>query len=408
MYTQFAARKEKHVEFGEFVMKKVKIHNILKKVSHLRIFCGIMNMFRKNELGKEGLTMENSASGMIRRIYGTSAVPVAAADAAFRVLWKNAAAEASGFFDGNKLLFTGCGEFSEGMKSVLIDGRPHIFNIIKCEADEYFCIIEYVGRDTRHDISDMKDYFSFLCARLRESASQISMAADDIDMCVKNNDTNVASSLNRINRNVMLLLKEVLVPENIFYASASECRDEPINLAHAVAVSAGDAETALGRQSEIWQNETDDVCASVNSSVFEAIIAQMTAQVCGGEFYPDRVEFNVGRYDNDSGRGYVSVRSVCLSGKRNRLFTLEHMKQNEFFTDNVLKGVLNEKYGMSFEMIKHTDGSECVMSMNVIPDTMVIVKTDRGISFRQERFTSMSAALSEKHCAERYKNISMV
>jgi len=401
--SSFIRFNEKNAEFGEFVMKNRKINNILKKVSQSVFFCGIISALRKN-IRKDGSSMESSTFNMLKQIYGATGTPVAISDVRHNVLWKNSAAEACELFCDDKL-FAGVGsETAEGVKSVFVNGAYHIFNVVKCGEEEVLFIIEYVGKDSARDVSHMRDYFDFLCARLRESASQISMSADDIDMFVKNGDTDIASSLNRINKNVMLLLKEALVPENIFYAA--ECKDESLNLAHAVSLSAEDAQNALGRQVEIWQNDVDDVCAIVNASVFDTIIAYMTACSCSGELYPERVEYVVERDIGNNDRGYVSVRSVCLSDRKNMPFRLEPLKKNEFFTDAAFKDLLAGKYGMSFETKNLSDGIECIMHLDVLPENKGIVRTSNKVP-RQERFSSMAVSLSEKHCADHYKNIKM-
>ncbi|MBP1548722.1 MAG: hypothetical protein J6A05_01855 [Oscillospiraceae bacterium] len=345
--------------------------------------------------------MENSTLSMLKQIYGATGTPVAVVNCEYDVLWKNSAAEACGFYDDRFFAELGK-EAAEGVKSVFVNGAYHLFNVMKL-GEEGFAI-EYVGKDSARDVSHMRDYFDFLCARLRDSSSQISMAADDIDMFVKNGDTDIASSLNRINKNVMLLLKEALVPENIFYAA--ECADESLNLAHAVALSAEDAQNVLGRQSEVWQNAVDDVCANINGSVFDTVISYMTAYACGGELYPERVEYVVERDGENKCRGFVSVRSVCLSGRRNMPFKLEAMKKKDFFTETAFKDMLAGKYGMTFETRKLEDGIECIVYLDVLPENKGIVRTRNKLP-RQERFSSMAVSLSEKHCAEHYKNIKM-
>lgn len=347
--------------------------------------------------------MENSTLSMLKQIYGATDTPVAVVNYEYDVLWKNPAAEACDLY-GDRLFAELGKEAAEGAKSVFVNGGYHLFNVIKCGTDEALLVVEYVGRDCSRDVSRMREYFDFLCARLRESSSQISMAADDIDMFVKSGDTDIASSLNRINKNVMLLLKEALVPENIFYAA--ECTDEPLNLAHAVALSAEDAQNALGRQSEVWQNAVDNVCANINASVFDTVIAYMTACACGGELYPERVEYVVDRDSENNGRGYVSVRSVCLSDRKNMPFRLEALKKNDFFTDTAFRDILAEKYGMSIETKKLDDGIECTVYLDVLPENRGIVRTVNKAP-RQERFSSMAVSLSEKHYADHYKNIKM-
>ncbi len=349
--------------------------------------------------------MENSTLDMLKQIYNASSTPVAVADANSDIIWKNPAAESCEIFNGFNTFKNVAS--SDGVNSVYLNGDYRLFNVIKLAANNDSVIIEYIGKDYSRSISHMKNYFSFLASRLRESASQISMAADSIDLFIKSGDTNVAPALNRIERNVKLLLKEALIPETIVYAADPYCQDKPINLSHKIALALSDAENALGRLSEAEQNGVDDVCAAVNSSVFETVIAFMTAEVCCGELFPEKVEFDVRRNEEDETKGTVSVRSINLSGAKNTVFSLEALKQKNFFTDMAFKDLLAEKYGISFEHINHSDGIECIMSIDVLPKEMGIVKSDSIIPMGLERFSSMAAALSEKHCTEHYKNIKM-
>ncbi len=398
-------------------MKKRKNKNILKKVSQLRFFCGIIGTLRKN-IRKDRSSMESGAFGMLKRIYGATSTPVAilnadcvdanCADRKYNILWKNPAAEASELFDGNfAALLCGSGEPSDGAVSVFMNGAYRLFNVMKCDADDGCLIIEYTGIDHSRDISHMKDYFIFLVSRLRESASQISMSAYEIDMFVKNGETEIASQLNRIDRNVMLLLRETIVPEHLFYAADPYCKDESLNLAEAVAVVAADTERILGRLSYVEQNAENSVCAAINKGVFEAVLALMTAESCCGDFFPERVEFAVERDSENDRRASVSVRSICLSDRKNAPMSLEPLKKNEFFTETAFKAVLAEKHGAEFEKKHHSDGIEYIMTLDVLPESKRIVKGDSRAIPMEDRFSSTAVSLSEKHYGERYKNIKM-
>ncbi len=352
--------------------------------------------------------MDSSTFDIVKQLYSASAAPVAVADDKYNIIWKNPAAENCGLFKDDSVAFVFRNSSDKGVRTVFFGGTHHIVNVIEYPTDEGCFVIEYMGENPHNDISHMKSYFSFLCTRLRESASQISMAADDIDMSLKNGGTDAAASLNKIDRNVMLLLKEAIVPETLFYASDPYCRDEAINLAHKVALAVSDTENTLGRRSEVWQNSVDDVCASINSSVFETIIAYMTAEACGGELFPDRVEFVVERDSENDKRGFVSVRSVCLSNRKNSSYNLEFLKRSEFFTEAAFKEILCDRYGISFDKTVYSDGIECKIALDVLPaDGGGIVKTDGREALRQERFSTMAIALSEKHYGEHYKNIKM-
>lgn len=354
--------------------------------------------------------MDSSTLAVLKRIYGATTTPVAVYDAGCghknNILWMNPAAEASGLFDGVSAEFL-CGGAEEGTVSLLVKDAYRLFNVMKCEGEDTCLIAEYVGKDCSRDISHMKDYFIYLISRLRESASQISMAACDIDLFLKMGETEVASQLNRIDRNVMLLLKETVIPEHLFYAADPYCRNDTLNLAEAVAVVAEDTERTLGRSAEVWQNAEDGVCAQINKDVFEAALALMTAESCCGELFPEKVEFAVERDKENDGRACVSVRGISLSGKKNEPMKLEALKKNEFFTASAFKAVLAEKYAAKFDKKQHSDGIECIMLLDVMPKGRGIVRSEPRDSIRDERFSSTVISLSEKHYGERYKNIKM-
>ena len=388
-------------------MKKEKIYNILKKVSPSVFFCAIIYVVNKIFYRKDTSDMSCESINMLAQIYGATDIPVAVADGAdekFRILWKNTAAEKADCFKGGFASFISDGEERrDGTLSVCLNGVFQLFNIIKYTSDNSFYIIEYLGRDSAHDISVMKNYFTLLCARLRESAGQIAMSADDINMTVKNGGSDVASSLNRIDRNIMMLLNEAILPEQIYYALDPYSKDEIISLEQEVALAASDAEKALGRASEVWQNEAEGITASINRSTLETILACMTAESCCGELFPDKVEFTVERISDE--RASVSVRSINLSGKKNNVSKLDVLRQPSEFPNDFFKKLLAEKYGADFEKKIHPDGIESIMILNILPEQNRIVKSGSKYALREERFSTMAVSLSEKHHGERYNNI---
>ncbi len=384
-------------------MKKEKIYNILKKVSPLSFFYDIITvvgfLYRKDssDMGFEVISM-------LKQIYGAAGIPVAAADDKLNILWKNSAAEASELFKENsaQFLFSGT-EHTDGAVSVCVNGASHTFNVIRYVSEKTYYIIEYIGKNSAYDISQMKSYFIHLCARLRESAGQIAMSADSINLAVKSGGTEVASDLNRIDRNVMLLLREAIIPEQIYYAMDPYCEDTAVNLADEIKLAAEDAESALGRGTEVWQNAENSITANINREVLEAVLAYMTAESCCGEFFPDRLEYSL--EGAEDGRARISVRSVSLSGKKNVSYPLSALKQSEPFTNVFFKKLLSEKYGADFEKKIYPDGIEYTMLLNVIAKHNVIVKSGQKFREHEERFSPMAVSLSEKHCGERYKNI---
>lgn len=348
--------------------------------------------------------MQCEAINLLKQIYGAASIPVAIANEKLDILWKNPAAEESDFFSEKSVQFIfPDGKSTDGRISVCVKGVFHLLNVIKYMSDGTYYIIEYMGSDMSCDISQMKSYFLHLCARIRESAGKIAMSADDISLAVKTGDMDTAPSLNKIEHNVKQLLKEAVVPELIYYILDPYCKDTTVNLADEIKLSAEDAENALGRGTEVWQNSENGIAANINRNVLETVLAYMTAESCCGELFPDRLEYSLERISDE--RACISVRSINLSGKRNTVSSLSELTQSELFTDTFFKKLLEERYGIVFRKTTHSDGTECEIVMNTIADKPVIVKSGSKYAIREKRFSTMAVSLSEKHCGERYNNI---
>ncbi len=390
-------------------MKKEKIYNILKKLSQSKLFYAIINAVNKIFYRKDTSDMGCESINLLKQIYGATDIPVAVADVTdekLNILWRNAAAEKLELFEDNSACFISCKEeLRDGTLSVSVNGVSHMLNVIKYCSDGCLYIIEYLGRDSSQYISAMKNYFTALCTRLRESAGQLAMSADDINMIIKGGGSDVASSLNRIDRNIMMLLNETILPEQIYYALDPNCKNEIVSLEQEVAFAAADAEKALGRASEVWQNEIEGITVCINRSILETILACMTAESCCDELFPDKVEFVVERISDK--RASVSVRSINLSGNKNRISKLDIFKQPSEFPGELFRQLLAEKYGAAFEKKIHPDGIESIMILNVLPEQNRIVKSGSKYALREERFSTMAVSLSEKHHGERYNNIKM-
>ena len=348
--------------------------------------------------------MQCEAIDLLKQIYGAASIPVAVADEKLDILWKNPAAETSDFFCENSAQFIfPDGTITDGRFSVYANGIFHSLNIIRYMSAETYYIIEHMGNDMSYDISQMKSYFLHLCARLREATGRIAISADDINLAVKTGNTDTAPALNKIEHNIKQLLKEAIVPELIYYILDPNCKDTAVNLADEIKLSAEDAENALGRGTEVWQNSENGIAANINRNVLETVLAYMTAESCCGELFPDRLEYSLERADDE--HACISVRSINLSGKKNVASPLPELMQTELFTDAFFKKLLEKKYGIFFRKTAHSDGIECAIVMNAIADKPVIVKSGSKFAIREKRFSTMAVSLSEKHCGERYNNI---
>lgn len=360
--------------------------------------------------------MANDFFSVLKQIYGSAGLPCAIADEKLSVLWKNAAASS------HRCLL------SRGSLSFLFeDGAPasgtvcraenetvHRFSVLKAEdtaGGRVFYIVEQIRSDGIKDLltsPDIKAYMNYLCARIRESVGMIAVSADEIDSAASvfgSAAGEVTEQLNTINKGLMLILREVINPEQLYYTLDPCCNDATICLADEIEKAASDAARSLGKDVKVTLDTKSDIFARMNRGVFETIISDMAAECCESPLYPEELIFSCKRVS--AGRALVSVKSVNRSGKKNTPSVFERDKKSSRLYFDYLCRVMCDKYDAEYTAAELPDGFSCSLEINTVGAEPYLSASGPKFRSNSERFCTMVLSLAEHHLEDRYKFINI-
>lgn len=359
---------------------------------------------------------------LLKQIYGAAGIPTAITDEKLNILWRNSLAESSrGPLARDRLscLFEN-GTPVSGAVFFNENDTIHRFNVLKsknAEEPSVFYIIEHLGSDELKTLlasPQIRSYMTYLCARIRESVGMIAISADEIDAAAAVFGAGcgeVADQLNTINKGLMLILREVINPEQLYYVLDPCCDDVTICVADEIAQAASDAKHALGRSVKVSYTTEKGIYTRMNRSVFETIISDMALECCCGKLYPDELVFNCksikSRDPGGKDRIAVTITSVNSSGKENIPSKFENDKKGSKLYFNYLCSVLCEKYGAEFTRSELENGYSCSITLNSVGMSRQIVMNGSKFAIRPDRFSTMTLSLAERHLEERYKLINI-
>ncbi len=346
---------------------------------------------------------------ILKQIYSSASIPTAVTDENFNVIWRNPPAEENRcLLSCDNLLFiyngntpspgTVCFADDETitklnvMRTLDPDGRPSY-------------IIECLGKDDINALlnsPDVRSYVTYICAKIRESALMISVSADEIENAVLSADcSEVSDQLNTINRGIMLLLREVIDPEQLYYVLDPCCNDSTICVADELSQAVSDAKRSLGKTTKVICLTEKGIYTRMNRSVFETIISDMTAECCSGKLFPEELIFSCEKTASE--RAAITITCVNRSGRKNAPSDPETNKKGSKLYFNYLCDVLCNKYGAVFTRRENADGYSCRMEITAIRSSTQIVMNDLKFNTRSGRFSSMMLSLAEHHLEEHYK-----
>lgn len=361
---------------------------------------------------------------MLKQLYGASGIPAAIADEGLNILWRNPPAETRHdplFCDNASCLFEN-GAPAAGLAFCTEGETVHRFNVLKAadtDADEpaVYYVIEHLGSDELKALLSsprVKAYITYLCARIRDSVGMIAISADEIDAAAAvfgSGCGEVADQLNTINKGLMLILREVINPEQLYYVLDPCCDDVTICVADEIARAASDAKRALGKSVKVTYTSEKGVYTRMNRGVFETIISDMALECCCGRFYPDNLVFNCKTVRNSDPNGkdriVITVKSVNNSGKENVPSKFEKDKKGSRLYFDYLCTVMCEKYGAEFTRKELENGNLCSITLNSVGLERHIVMNSSGLAFRPARFSPMTLSLAERHIEERYRLVNI-
>ncbi len=349
--------------------------------------------------------MTNESLSALKQICGSSGLPCAIADGELNVIWRNKLAETNRSpLKKENLLHIFSGGFPvTGMVCLAEAGSIHRFNVLKAESTEAGClyIIEHLGSDELKallEIPKIRDYMKYLCSRIRESAGVIAVCTDEIDIA-SGAGGRITEQLNAINKNVLLILREVIDPEQLYYVLDPGCDDATICVSDEILKSAEEAGRALGKSARISCKVDKGIFTRINRGVFETIISGMTASCCRG-IYPKELEFSCKAVSSD--RAAVTVRSADnLSRKTVQNEHKPKKKGSELYFD-YLCSAMCDKYGAVFTRQEQENGYSFRMEIPVISSDAPTELNAPGFSLNSGRFCAMTLSLAELCVEDRY------
>lgn len=357
---------------------------------------------------------------MLKQLYIAAGIPTAIADEKLNILWRNPLAETNRCplsKDSALHLFEN-GVPVSGLVFHTEGETIRRFNVLKFKNTDdpsVFYIIEHLGSDDIKTLlasPQIKSYMTYLCARIRDSVGMIAISADEIDAATAVFGAGcgeVTDQLNTINKGLMLILREVINPEQLYYALDPCCDDVTICVADEIAHAVSDAKRALGRSVKISYTSEKGIYTRMNRSVFETIISDMALECCCGRLYPDELIFNCQSVRNRDPRGKdriaVTVKSLNSSGKENVPSKFEKDKKGSRLYFNYLCSVLCEKYGAEFTRSELENGCLCSIVLDSVGCDRHIVMNNSKFAFHNNRFSAMTLSLAERHLEERYRLI---
>lgn len=358
---------------------------------------------------------------LMKQLYSSSGIPTAITDENLNILWRNTLAESERGPLRNETvscLFEN-GTPVSGMVFFHENETIYRFNVLKLknmEDSSVMYIIERIGSDDLKALlssPQIKAYMQYLCARIRDSVNLIAVSSDEIDAIAAVFGAGcgeVADQLNTINKGLMLILREVIDPEQLYCILDLDCDDVTICVADEIARAVSDAKRALGKTVRVSYTSEKGIYTRMNRDLFETIISDMALECCCGRLYPDELVFtckSVRNPDpNGSKRISITVKSINRSGRENVPSKFEKDKKSSKLYFNYLCSVLCEKYGAEFTRCELEDGCSCCIVLNAIGiDRKIVMSGSR--SYYVDRFSPMTVSLAEHHLEKRYKLINI-
>lgn len=362
------------------------------------------------------INMANDFFSVLKQIYASSGLPCAITDEKLDVLWINADASSHRCLlsrDNLSFIFEG-GVPALGTVCRAENETVHRFNVLKAAdpaGGRTFYILEQIRSDALKDLltsPDIKSYICYLCARIRESVGMIAVSADEIDSVSAifgSASGEITEQLNTINRGLMLILREVINPEQLYYTLDPCCNDATICLADEIEKAATDAAHSLGKNVKVTLDTKSDIFARMNRGVFETIISDMAEECCESALYPEELIFSCKR--SSAGRALISVRSINYSGKANKVSVFERDKKSSRLYFDYLCKVMCDKYDANYTAEKLPNGFLCSLDMKIVGIEPCFCTPGPRFYSDSERFSTMTLSLADHHLEDRYRFINI-
>lgn len=359
--------------------------------------------------------MADNYINTLKQLYFNAAVPVVIAGEDGSILWRNPPADMAPDVPADSII-QDSGKSSSGLICKTSGDTVFCFTVLKAEdptEKKIYYIIETV--ETRKpkslaDDPDVKNFVNYLCSKIRIALGDITSTADDIFDAVSIGDINgekITDGLNKIDRSIMSVAKEVVQPEQFYAMLDGDGRTAVLSMSDELKSITGEIKENFGSSVTVTGECPPNIYFRMNRSVFRAIIAEMTAECCSSELYPDLIVYAVKRTEGN--RAELTVRSINTSGNSNTAYDLSPREADirginrHVFFDQMCRA-LEEKYGVFFSHAVQQDGILYKMDIEVFPkgSSPIAMRSPEYSPEDEQRFGPISLALADFYHKERY------
>lgn len=364
--------------------------------------------------------MSDNFISALRQIFELSGIAVTITDENLDVIWRNKLAKPAKpvYRENRESMRFVFGEDTPktGMIHKTADGVVYSFNVMKTEDasdKKSYYIFELVRSEKLDNIlasPPVRDFIAFICVRIRETLGNITFFADDIfnEISIGCPDfKGITDDLNKIDRNIMMLAREIIQPEQLYFLLDGEDAEITLSLDDEMRKTVSDARKVFGRKIRVSEDYDENIYFRMERSTFETLIAGMTEECCGGELSPERFVFSAKR--KDSGRAEISVMSINTSGKKNGSYeeevrgNIEKLNLNNHMFFEYICDILRKRCGAVFTKTTRSDGLLYKMEFDVIPAGVPSIAMNRTYyGLASERFSTMAMSLAYFRSDERY------
>ncbi|MCH5194743.1 MAG: hypothetical protein J1F11_12340 [Oscillospiraceae bacterium] len=263
---------------------------------------------------------------------------------------------------------------------------------------------------------DVKNFVTYICAKIRIALGAITSTADELFDAVSVGDINaerITDGLNQIDRSIMSVAKEIVLPEQLYAMLEEQSRAAVISVSDELESIIGEFRDFFDTSVTVTGECPQNIYFRMDRHVFRTVLAEMTAECCSSELYPDMIVYAVRRTDEN--RAELTVRSINTSGNSNTAYDftpreadIRGIDRHVFFES--MCSLLNERYDAVFSHTVQEDGILYKMELEVFPkgSSPIAMRTLNHYSEEEKRFGSIPLALADFCHKDRYHYIDPV
>ena len=262
---------------------------------------------------------------------------------------------------------------------------------------------------------EVRSFVTYLCAKIRIALENITRTTDELFDAVSLGTINgeqITDGLNKIDRSIMSVAREVIQQEQLYSMLDTKGRTAVLSMSDELMGVIRDIKDYLGSSVTVTGECPENIRFRMDHSLFRSVVAEMTAECCSSELFPDLLVYAVKRTDEN--RAELTVRSINTSGEPNTAYDFAPREADirgidrHVFFENV-QSVMEEMYGAVFSCSRLPDGILYKMDLEILSrDSSPIAMSPAGyLSEEDSRFGAVQMALADFCHTERYHYVDL-